>query len=416
MNNKNIKKKPPDISLKLKNRFDAIQDIHDEYDFVATKKPKLLKNINAPSFFNQLEVDATENTRFLVMESTVDGKTLQKVSPIIIENTIRDSASGEVKNIKRIYGGKILIETKTKAQATRLLKLKQLYDVEKTNVSVTEHKTLNSSKAVAFSDEFLYLSDEEIFDGIKIQGVIDVRRIRRRNSSNEYENSKGIIFTFNKIKPPNTIRIGFVVVETQTYIPNPVRCLKCHKYNHTVHQCRSVNEPTCGNCTESTYGHNTHKIKIGDKEVDRVICNKPSKCSNCGGNHSVWSRECPHFKRASEIQKIKTELRTTLYNAIEIYKTRYPNTTNTFATITKTTLSNNQETESINNHNEYNIATTSFQPHHSSTPPRRKEQLESSPMQMTKNTTETREMPKLSPLPYEKIGDEIPETLDLSFE
>ncbi|KAF9538300.1 hypothetical protein CPC08DRAFT_606786, partial [Agrocybe pediades] len=63
----------------------------------------------------------------------------------------------------------------------------------------------------------------------------------------------------------------------------PLRCLKCHGYNHIARDCIS-NHDTCGTC-----GSKTHRTKDCDNPESH-------QCIPCGGaGHPSWSRTCPTF-------------------------------------------------------------------------------------------------------------------------
>lgn len=317
------RKKPPDPNIRHKNCFHELQDDCEDLDRNYSKKLKLTKRTNETSYFSRGEQEPT--SQFLVMSAKNTNETLQKVSPFVVQQTVRDVASGDVNTIKRLRNGTILIETKkNKAQATRLLKLKKLYDPKQTEVNVEEHRTLNSSKAVAFCDDFTYLTDTEILDGLKEQGVIEIRRMYSRNEKGERVNSKGCMFTFKRIQPPNILHVGFLKITTRLYIPNPMRCYNSYGYNHTKERCFKDKEPICGNCTESAKCQKTIKINNNEKEIEKIVCDNKPKCVNCGDSHSAWNRKCPAFKKQYEIQKIKTEQRIPLREAKLIYRSLYP--------------------------------------------------------------------------------------------
>lgn len=132
----------------------------------------------------------------------------------------------------------------------------------------------------------------------------------------------------------------------------------------------------------------------------------------------MWSRECPHYKRAFEIQQIKTELRKTLHNAIAIYKSRHPNNNkNTFAKIITTNVLNNLSSKP--NVDAENIEIHSFQPNHNSTPVRTEQiQQQTSPILPNENEIQAIQMPTLHPIPepIDNKIDDISEDLSLSFE
>lgn len=67
------------------------------------------------------------------------------------------------------------------------------------------------------------------------------------------------------------------------------RCFKCHQMGHTAKFCRR--NVRCGFCGKE--GHDDKKCEIKEQ-------NKTPKCSNCKGNHPVWSKDCSVQKAAAE--------------------------------------------------------------------------------------------------------------------
>jgi hypothetical protein len=66
----------------------------------------------------------------------------------------------------------------------------------------------------------------------------------------------------------------------------PLRCFKCHQFNHMAAQCPSP-RPVCSRCADT--GH-THR----ECTSDRV------KCATCGGLHSTFDPSCRVYKVACE--------------------------------------------------------------------------------------------------------------------
>ena len=81
--------------------------------------------------------------KFLIMESIDNGCTLNTLSPFIIEKAMKGIA--DVKDVKRLRSGALLIETKQESQARHLLKLESF-----TGIAVKVHtaaKTKHESQA-----------------------------------------------------------------------------------------------------------------------------------------------------------------------------------------------------------------------------------------------------------------------------
>jgi DNA-binding ferritin-like protein len=92
-------------------------------------------------------------------------------------------------------------------------------------------------------------------------------------------------------KPPAAVRLGHTQIKTRPFIPLPIRCFRCQRFNHTAAKCRST-EVRCVRCGG---GHDF-------KDCDRK---DHPKCANCGGPHSTAAPICPTFLREKAAKKIE---------------------------------------------------------------------------------------------------------------
>ena len=100
--------------------------------------------------------------------------------------------------------------------------------------------------------------------------------------------------TFNSAILPKSLKIGYLNVGVDLYIPNPLQCYTCFKYGHNERKCnKNTSEALCKHCGEVA---NTD---------DSTGCKNTVKCANCGGEHVATSRTCPVWKREKEIVTIK---------------------------------------------------------------------------------------------------------------
>jgi len=97
----------------------------------------------------------------------------QTVSPFIIEKSVDFACGGRVESVKKTRDGGLLIKTKNNTQATKLLKLTKIADME---ITATEHKTLNFSKGVIYCNDLRYIDEETILRELKPQKVIEVKK------------------------------------------------------------------------------------------------------------------------------------------------------------------------------------------------------------------------------------------------
>ena len=136
----------------------------------------------------------------------------------------------------------------------------------------------------------LQISEEEILDYLKQIKVKFVKRFTFKNSSNEMTPGKTVLLHFDSCVAPEVVRLGYLNFETQLYIPKPLRCFKCNRFGLVSANCK------CNvRCTACAQNHET-------KSCTETFL----KCSNCGGEHSAASRQCPRYIHEMEIVKIKT--------------------------------------------------------------------------------------------------------------
>jgi hypothetical protein len=89
------------------------------------------------------------------------------------------------------------------------------------------------------------------------------------------------------------LRDGRVEVDGETAFARPyerrtgpMRCFKCHQFNHVAAQCPSP-QPVCSRCAGAGHTH-------------RECTNDRVKCATCGGLHSTFDPSCRLYKAACE--------------------------------------------------------------------------------------------------------------------
>ena len=95
---------------------------------------------------------------------------LQKLSPFAVQRGFQAVAE-TLKSIKRLRDGSFLVECGKRAQAQNLLQTNHFVDGP---VRVSVHKTLNSSQGVIRCQDLADMSEVEIRDELKDQGVAGV--------------------------------------------------------------------------------------------------------------------------------------------------------------------------------------------------------------------------------------------------
>jgi len=165
--------------------------------------------------------------KYIVITRT-DNKSFENVSPFLIKKTIDFACGGEVESCKNTRSGYLLVKTKNNLQANKLLRIKNMADIE---VKATEHKTLNFSKGVIYCNELRSIDETEILNELKHQKVTEVRKILKKQDQALTETGL-IIITFQTLTLPDSLNIGYEKIRVRAYIPLPLRCRKCLRFGH----------------------------------------------------------------------------------------------------------------------------------------------------------------------------------------
>lgn len=225
--------------------------------------------------------------KFLVMHSESDDQPLSKLSPFLVAKTLENVIGKDFK-AKKLPSGDLLVEVTTAKQSTALLALNEVREYK---VSVTPHRSLNSTQGVISEDDLLEIPTDEIAEGLSGQGVVSVRRITLRRDGEE-RHTKHLVLTFDSTTLPQTVKAGYLNCRVRPYIPNPRRCFRCQRFGHGTASCRG--KATCAKCART------------DHPTDNCG-NNTTICVNCQGPHPAYSRSCPVWKREKEIISLKED-------------------------------------------------------------------------------------------------------------
>ena len=267
---------------KVKNRFDLLESLGEFPLLQPTKRPRL----NVEKTLACQEV-------YMIVKSTEEGKKLTNLSIFGVQKGL-ELITKHIKKVSPQRNGDLLILTSTKAAATSLKKAKTLGGL--CSIDCVEHPFLNSSRAKIYCPSLMNLDEGEITEGLKDEGVV-ASRIIKKWKDGVLINTPLVILTFNTPVIPENIKVGYLSIRTELYIPNPLRCTMCQKFGHGKKRCAELNElPTCGLCA----------TLLTPEDQSHQKCTKTPKCVNCGEGHGSFSRDCKIFKAELEITRIKT--------------------------------------------------------------------------------------------------------------
>lgn len=229
----------------------------------------------------------------LQMRTTVEGKPLPK-NPFTVAKTVQMNAGKIASAYNENRGMTMVLKVRSEKQAQQLKKINKLIDG--TEVVVTDHPTLNQTRCVVSCGQSIGMTEAQLVEELKEQGVTGVRKFTRMVNGTRTETASMVLTIQGTVKP-EFIYFGFQRCEARLYIPSPMLCYNCYEFGHSKMKCG--NAPVCRHCST------THEQQT-DAE-GRHSCQKPAFCKNCQGKHGPGSKDCPRYKEEAEIAKLRTE-------------------------------------------------------------------------------------------------------------
>ena len=121
-------------------------------------------------------------------------------------------------------------------------------------VSVSEHKTLNTSKGIIKDRTLKGESEQDICEYLKSQGVVGVKRFTIKKDHDVIQTNT-LLLTFNSITVPKTLKIFYQFVPVDIYVPNPLRCYNCQRFGHHESDCPVDYCSVCEKCGTGGFDH-----------------------------------------------------------------------------------------------------------------------------------------------------------------
>ena len=160
---------------------------------------------------------------------------------------------------------------KRKSTKKKLLRLNKLHDLK---VTVSLHGSLKSCKGVVRCPDLNGVNEREILEEMREQGVINVRRIKIRRDGT-LRDTNTFVFTFNTSILPKQLKIAFLRVSVDPYIPNPLRCYACQVFGHHENKCHR--KELCANCGQPKHSAdetvNAHQSALTARKTTPQIQN-----------------------------------------------------------------------------------------------------------------------------------------------
>ena len=120
--------------------------------------------------------------------------------------------------------------------------------------------------------------------------VIGAERLQKK-VGNEWIDSTSLKITFQGNSLPEGIFIFQSSYRVRPYVRPPLQCYNCQRPGHTAGSC-----PSKQRCLLCAGEHNRKDCRKSESEF---------KCANCSGAHRANSDECPFYKVAKKIEKVR---------------------------------------------------------------------------------------------------------------
>lgn len=254
-----------------------------------------------------------EFKKFFIIQCKNQEQTLEDIHMFRANNKIIETLKGRPKRITMQRNGSILLEVKNYEQSLNVRKISAL---DGTEVVVSEHRSLNQTKGTIRNKEILKYTDEEIVEDMKKNNKYVSSIYRLKTKRNKILTDTGtFIVNFDCTTLPETMIIGWIDFEVREYIPRPRRCFKCQRFSHSSNTC-SVETPICVNCA---------------LEAHEDLCQNPTKCANCDGEHRASDRDCFYYKLEQEIISVQTRQKIPRIDARREVMKRYVRPSTSFA-------------------------------------------------------------------------------------
>ena len=274
---------------------------------------------------DKTDTTPTEFPRNFIIKSPEDVN-LSRIDTVTAHKELIQALNGKPKSITETRKGTLLVQTLNRQQSQNIMNITKLADTEVT-VILNDH--MNKTKGIINYDNLPGYSTQQLVEALSEFKVTDAYQIKKRNSNNNTSETSLYILTFNTLKLPENVQVGWTNCRVRAYIPRPRRCYKCHRYGHGALNCRST-ETICSNCGNSAHGE----------------CNMSPKCINCGGDHPVFATDCPTYRYEEEIIATQIRENITFKEAKSLVSQRYVRPRRAFSEIVQ---QQQPQTSRINN-------------------------------------------------------------------
>ena len=265
---------------------------------------------------------------FLVLHSLDPNQQMTSLSPFLLWKDVINIIKEKPKKMSKLASGDYLIEVDQQSHSCILRQTKSILNIP---ISVIPHKTLNISKGIIRCRDITMCSEDEILENLLDQGVINVKRIRVKRDGSLVA-THTYILEFNNPTLPTAVKVAWLNIQVEEYVPNPLRCFKCQLYGH--HKDRCSKPAVCANC--------------GQIHTENP-CPNPPFCINCKETHPASDRNCKTWKTEKEILAVRNRMKISHPEARKIVAARTPKDKSYAATLKIQTANASTQTDASTN-------------------------------------------------------------------
>lgn len=214
-----------------------------------------------------------------IEEYKVMMKFAEPINPIKLTKSL-NKALGELNSAKTLRDGSLIIMCKDEKQQKKALSINSMLGF---SVTCTLIKTKPWVRGVITG---IPTDEKNCVKGGKVIGAKRLQYVKNK----EKLDSLSVMLQFDEERMPERVKIGYVSYPVRPYVPPPLRCFKCQKYERFSVVCRGKQH--CARCG-------------GDHAYGKCGEGAKAKCCNCSGEHGAGFGGCIVHKHAVKIQNVR---------------------------------------------------------------------------------------------------------------
>jgi len=286
---------PMDIdSVSRKRTMPCSSDSNKSKD--SKKKHTIANNTprDSPSLINKENklYTSTDCPPFLIHVHSVSEGSLNPTHPLLISRTLSHIAYSDIKEIKKLGRGKVLVELTSAKSANNLILNPKLAE-ENLKAFVPTYRTIRSG---IIKDIPQHYEEGELLEFLDSPfKVVEVRRLNRRlrvDGETKYVPSRTVCLKFAGQILPKYVYLCRNRFEVSPFVPKIKICYSCYRVGHISKACKG--KPRCIFCGGDPHG----------KDNENDVCperDNPPKCINCQGEHLASSHTCPTVSQHKKV-------------------------------------------------------------------------------------------------------------------